>query len=234
MKRLIKLSSVAVLAVLTSTAVKADPVAVWTFESSSFYLNVTNTGQTPLSPPYSPEVGSGSATAFHLGPNSVWSAPVGNGSTRSFSANTWTNIGDYFQFQTSTLGLSDVSVSFDMTRSSTGPSTFALSYSTDGSSFTVAGSPFAVIVNGTGFPSWNSTTGTNAYSFSFDLSSVIALDNAPAVYFRLANTVSASGTGGTARVDNFTVSAIPEPSAMVLSVLGGFALLWTRTRRLRW
>jgi hypothetical protein len=38
------------------------------------------------------------------------------------------------------------------------------------------------------------------------------------------------GPGGTARLDNFRIAAVPEPSSLVLAVLAGVLLLWCRLR----
>src|SRR4051812_39869141 len=54
---------------------QADTLAQWTFETSV----PTTAG------PLAPEVGSGSALAFHIGA-STYSNPVGNGSNESFSS----------------------------------------------------------------------------------------------------------------------------------------------------
>src|SRR5438105_15687052 len=76
-------------------------IAQWTFETSA----PTTAG------PIAPEVGSGSASGSHAGA-AVYSSPAGNGSVHSYSANTWA-VGDYWQFQTSTLGSSGISLSWD-------------------------------------------------------------------------------------------------------------------------
>jgi len=171
---------------------------------------------------FSPEIGSGSASAFHAGSATVWSTPAGNGSTKSFSANTWAT-GDYFQFVVSSIGYSGLSVSFDQMGSNTGPKDFGLAYSTDGTTFTQFGT-YSLINGG-----WSAGTPVVTTSYSFDLSSITALNNTSAVYFRLIDisTTSINGgtvaAGGTGRVDNFAVTTVPEPSAM--AIVGGFGLL---------
>jgi hypothetical protein len=206
---------------------KASVIADWTFETSV----PTNAG------PFSPEIGSGSASGSHAGA-AVYSSPSGDGSTHSFSSTLWA-VGDYYQFQVSTLNFTNVMLSFEEVSSGTGPSSFNLEYSLTGSSFTTFTS-YTV----TNSPSWSPTTGPfSDSSFSFDLSSITALANASTVYIRLVdanNAVDAAGTaavgtGGTDRVDDFIVSAtalpVPEPSALLLSTLGGIALLALRRRR---
>jgi hypothetical protein len=198
----------------------ADTVAKWTFETSA-----------PLTAgPFSPEIGAGSAIGFHAGA-ATYSSPAGNGSAKSFSSNTWA-VGDYYQFQVSTLGFNAVSLSWDQTSSNTGPKDFQLQYSTNGSTFTSFAS-YAVLANG-GSPnaSWNGTTPSSAYGFTFNLSSITSLNNQAAAYFRLRDnsTVSANGgvvsSGGTDRIDNFTVSAtpVPEPETYAM-LLAGLAVV---------
>jgi hypothetical protein len=155
------------------------------------------------------------------------------------SANNWGS-GDYYQFQTSTIGFSGISVQYDQTGSSTGPRDFTLSYSLDGSSFTQFGSPYAVLQNGLApNPAWGAATGSSAYTFSYDLSGVSALNDASSVFFRVTDGSTTSigggtvGTAGTDRIDNFTVfvAPIPEPSAIALGILGGLAGLVAWKRR---
>jgi hypothetical protein len=174
------------------------------------------------------EIGSGTASGLHASATTDWSNPVGNGSAESFSANEWA-IGDYYQFQTSTVGFSDIFVSWDQTRSTTGPASWDFAYSLDGSSFTIALDNYTVpsVTWSSGAPDPTLTT-----SFFVDLSSITALDNAPAVYFRLIADSAPGGATGTSRNDNFTVGAgpIPEPSTYALGALG-LAALWFFRRR---
>jgi hypothetical protein len=205
------------------TVGRAAVLAQWTFETS-----VPATAG-----PFNPEVGSGQASGSHAGA-ATYSSPAGNGSSRSFSSNTWA-VGDYYQFQTSTTGSEDLLVTFDQTSSSTGPRDFQFQYSTNGTTFTNFGSAYSVLANGTPNPAWSAGTPQTAYSFSFDLSSITALNNAPAVYFRLSNSSTVSANGGTTastgtdRVDNFTISAVPEPGSMLF--VGLCALTLVRARR---
>lgn len=211
-----------------TSALRAATIAQWTFESS-IPSSGTNT-QTSLSG-IAPEVGSGSASGVHASA-AAWSSPSGNGSAHSFSVNTWA-VGDYFQFQVSTLGFSGIGLSYDQISSSTGPGRFDLSYSLDGSSFTslTSGAGYSVIVN-TSPNTWSSSTPQTSSSYFYDLSGVSALDNAATAYFRLTDisTTSAGGatvaSGGTDRIDNFAVfSPVPEPSALTMIVLAAVGCL---------
>lgn len=201
----------AVLAI--AAAAQADTIAKWTFETSA----PTGTGQT--NGPHAPEVGAGSANGFHASASTGWSNPVGNGSVEAWSSNNW-GIGDYYQFQVDLSGYEDVIVSWDQTRSSTGPGSFDLQYSTDGTTFTSFTS-YTV-----GVATWSSVTPDGASSFTGNLSSVMSLDGDSSVFFRLRSTVAGSGAAGTNRVDNFQVDAtatavVPLPAAW----LGGGVLL---------
>lgn len=203
-------------AAATLSSASAQTIAQWTFETSV----PTTAG------PLAAEVGVGSALGFHVGA-SVYSNPVGNGSAESFSSNTW-GVDDYYQFSLSTVGYSGLMVSFDQASSSTGPRDFALTYSTDGSTFTSFAN-YSVLLNGAPSGAWSSSTNNPLYAISFNLSSVTALDNAANVHFRLVNTSTFTPSGGTVatgganRVDNFTVAVVPEPSG--LAALGGLLLL---------
>lgn len=221
------------IALLTAGAGSAGAanIATWTFETSL-----------PASAgPFAPELGAGSATGFHAG-GSTYSTPAGNGSAHSFSSNTWA-VGDYYQFQVSTVGYSGISLSWDQTSSGTGPRDFQLQYSTDGTTFTNIGSAYAVLANASPNPVWNMSTYNAVYTTSLNLSAISALDNAAAIYFRLTDvsTTSANGgsvaAGGTDRVDNVTImgSPVPEPSSLALVGCGaaGAAAMVARRRRVR-
>ena len=194
-----------ILAVAATASVQATPVTIsqWTFELSA----PTTAG------PISPETGSGEATAVGT---AGYSNPVGNGSAESWSAISW-SVGDYWQFRVSASGYENIELSWDQTGSGSGPRDFDLKYSTDGTTFSVFAS---YTVRNNASPAWVSTTSSSLYSYTCDLSSIAALNNAVAVYFRLvdASTTSANGgtvgSSGTDRVDNFTVSGTVIPSGV--------------------
>jgi hypothetical protein len=206
---------------LGTSAAHADFIARWTFETSQ-----------PAGPgPFSPEVGSGAASAFLANPNARFPSAVGDGSAHSFTANDWT-MGDYFQFTISTLGERSITVSWDQTASPVGPQSFAFQYSTDGTNFATFNS--YTPSNST----WNSKTHVGP-TLTFDLSAVTTLDNAPAVYLRLLNTSPSSSPNGPVlpagftSVDNFTItaSAVPAPSGLLLAGLGAGAVALHACRR---
>lgn len=213
---------------LAAGAAQADTVAQWTFESSA----PTTAG------PFSAEVGSGSASGHHSAA-STYSTPAGNGSAHSFSSTAW-SVGDYYQFQVSTLGLKNLSLSWDQTSSSTGPKDFSLQYSTDGTHFSTFNS-YSVLGNGTSpNASWSSAGARNSvYSFSDDLSSITAINNVSSLFFRLVDADTSAINGGsvastgTDRVDNVLVTAspVPLPAAVWLLGSGLFGLAGLRKRQ---
>jgi predicted extracellular nuclease len=182
------------------SALAATTIAQWTFESPN-----TPPDATAATYPNAivPSVGTGNASGVHVSAATQWTTPAGNGSVDSLSSNNWA-VNDYYQFAVSTSNFTAIQVSWDQTRSSTGPATFKLAYSTDGTSFTDFGSPYTISV-----VTWSSGAPVSTSSFAFDLSAITAIDNQSTVYFRLISTVAAGGTGGTNRVDNFVVSGTP-------------------------
>jgi hypothetical protein len=150
-------------------------------------------------------------------------------------------VGDYFQFQVSTLAYSSghLVISWDQTSSGTGPRDFALRYSTDGISYAPLGIAYSVLENGTPNPQWNGSTAQAIYSFARETSALPGnLMGEGTLFLRLVNTTTASatggtiGAGGTGRIDNFTVTAVPETAASAWLVGLGFAgFAYLRRRR---
>ncbi len=212
----------------------AVTISQWTFESPNTPADVSNSG---TGPNVAASAGAGTVSGLHASAGSDWTTPAGNGSTESLSANEWA-VGDYWQFQLSTLGYSGISVAFDQVGSATGPRDFNLRYSTDGSTFTT----FASYSLPSAVTSWSSGSANPLSSFSFNLSSVIGLDNMSAVYFRLvdASTTSVSGgtvgTAGTDRIDNVAVSgtaiqqSVPETLSGLFAALALIGVLMISTR----
>jgi len=213
---------------------QAATIAKWTFETSLPLLTDSSTIGS-----ISAEVGTGTASGFHASSATDWSNPVGNNSAESFSVNTWAQ-DDYFQFTASTVGFSNITFSFDQTRSGTGPSAFKVAYSTNGTSFTDLPSGSYTVVNALTFSdsttgtSWSSTRLATNTSYSFSLSAISVVNNASNVYVRLIQTATGVNTSGTSRVDNVEIAgtAIPEPSTFA-AILGGVALLGVAARRRR-
>ena len=82
-------------------------------------------------------------------------------------------------------------------------------------------SSFAITNDG-----WSASSPKSASKHSFDLSAVPALNGLSAVYFRLVcnSTTAISGafgSGGTNRVDNFTITGTPCTGPSAFAVTGG-------------
>jgi len=144
------------------------------------------------------------------------SAANASPSSHSLSANTW-SVNDYWSFTTSTVGFTGVEVAFDQAGSNTGPGTFGLFYSINGGALTQSGANYTVPLS-----TWNTTTAAPGSQL---FAGGGAFDNATTITFELVdmNTVSVNGgtvaTGGTDRVDNFTVVGMPVPEPEVSLVL---------------
>jgi PEP-CTERM motif len=207
------LGSIAVLAMSTHVADAAlINQAKWTFETSA-----PSSGDSATISGIVAEEGAGTASGVHASADTDWSNPVGNGSAESFSSNNWA-IGDYYEFQTNTLGVGGVQLSWSQSRSGTGPSDFDLQWSTNGSTFNTA---MSYVVSSV---SMSSVSFKPELVHEANLQNIVALNDQPNVYFRLVATSAPSSTGGTNRVDDFTV-AVPEPAAAALMMLASLGLV---------
>ena len=162
----------------------------------------------------------------------TWSSPAGNGSTYSLSSNNWTT-GDYYQVSLSTTGYAEaITLSFDQTRSGTGPAAFTVLMSVDGgANFSTVLASYSVVkagLTGTGTTSWNATT-NQPTAFTTTVSGLSAAAGQASLIFRIQSTVT-TAAGGTNRVDNINVysGAVPTPGAIAL--LGVAGLVGRRRR----
>ncbi|MBM4107623.1 MAG: hypothetical protein FJ255_02240 [Phycisphaerae bacterium] len=207
-----------------AAAAHADILAGWTFE-----VSIPATAG-----PHAAEVGSGSALGWHANAATVYSNPVGNGSAESFSSDKW-SVGDYYQFQTSTLGYMSITLTFDHTSSNTGPRDFEVQWSIDGATFITLAS-YSVLANATP-NAWTSVPPRNPLHTYGPFAAPAALNNQANVWFRLRNstTVSANGgtvaTTGTSRVDNVDIEGVLIPTPGTLALFGFAGLAAARRRR---
>ena len=168
----------------------ATTITQWTFEG-----DVTT-----------PATGSGTATL--IGGTTATFA-TGNGSGRGWNTTTYPAQGTGnktrgVQFQVSTLGFENITLTFDHRHSNTAARTVAVQYSTDGVTFNDAFT-------------YNTTAGDTFFARSVDLSAITTVDNQATVYFRVLSDFTAGGQyaaanpastygGGTWRFDNVTIS----------------------------
>jgi hypothetical protein len=225
MKSLLKIALTVFASVLLASAVQADVISEWNFETNT----PPDVSDSATGPSSAADVGNGTASGEHASSSTDWTTPTGNGSANSFSSNNWTK-GDYYQFSLDTTGFLNITLQWDQTLSATGPDTFDLAYSSNGgTSFTVGLNNYVIPV-----VAWDDTTPDAGSTFTLDLSAVTALNNNPNVVFRLR--AEKDSTEGTNSVDNFIVNAdvIPEPSTFALIAAGtGLLLGVQRLRRKR-
>ena len=217
--------------IATASAASADVIAGWSM-STAVAAATTGSNYTYGAADLGALTSGTSLSGFHTASATTWSSPAGNGGAYSLSSNNWAT-GDYYQVSMATTGYSDISVSWDQTRSGTGPASFSLTMSTDGganfttllASYTVVQAGFA----GTGTTAWNATT--NQTGFTTTTVVGISAANKGNVLFRFSS-LSTTATAGTGRVDNISVTGavvpVPTPGAIALVGLAG---LVARRRR---
>ena len=232
MSVLTKFSLVAVVAATAvATSASAAVVAGWTITTAF----PTGVGNVPTGVTYT--VGAANEglqttgselRSVHSLAAATYTSPAGNGSQYAFSSNNWST-GDFYEARLSTLGYSDISISWDQTRSSTGPATFELVMSTDGgANFTTLLASYTVLQSGGGGApgTWSSTTYNPIYSLN---QAAAAADNQANVIFRFRS-LATTAAAGSSRIDNVFINgtAVPAPGAIALLGVAGLAGLRRR------
>lgn len=177
--------------------------------------------------------------SVHTDAVTSYTSPAGNGSAYSFSSNYW-RAGNFYEISFSNAGFSNTVLSWDQTRSQTGPATSTLLMSTDGgANWTTLISSYSVIINAaapSGAGAWNSTTYNAAYTTTLALGA--AADGQSSVIIRFQALVDAItpstglfSSGGTNRIDNVFVNGTAVPAPGALALLGVAGLVGSRRRR---
>ena len=218
--------------IATASAASADVIAGWSMPTA-VAAATTGTNYTYGAADLGALTSGTSLSGYHALAATTWSSPAGNGSTYSLSSNTWTT-GDYYQVSMATTGYSDIFVSWDQTRSGSGPATFSLTMSTDGgANFTTLLATYNVVqagLAGTGTSSWSPT---GSYQTGFTTTTIVGISaaNKGNILLRF-NSLSTPAAGGTNRIDNISVTGavvpVPTPGAIALIGLAG---LVARRRR---
>ncbi|MDD5063257.1 MAG: hypothetical protein PHQ35_00675 [Phycisphaerae bacterium] len=223
MKRLIFLLGVVFLLVLASAA-NANLMAVWDFGPSSDYYT--------LVPQYEyvsgvPTLDAGNADYDDNGGNGVEFTDAAGNYHIAGQALHWGDVsksGDndaYIIITINTTGWQDMSIRWDyMSDNSgdkTGPVSFDLDYQVDDGEWTNIVDNYAI----TRDDAW--------HQFSYDLSSLTAINNQPSVQFRI-NDFDENDLSGDYWQDNIQFTGVPEPMSIAFLALGGIALLRKRTK----
>ena len=233
MSVLTKFSLVAVVAATAvATSASAAVVAGWTITTAF----PTGAGNVPTGVTYT--VGAANEglqttgselRSVHSLAAATYTSPAGNGSQYAFSSNNWST-GDFYEARLSTLGYSDISISWDQTRSSTGPATFELVMSTDGgANFTTLLASYTVLQSGGGGApgTWSTTTYNPIYSLN---QAAAAADNQANVIFRFRS-LATTAAAGSSRIDNVMIYSGPVPAPGAIALLGVAGLAGLRRRR---
>lgn len=223
--------------ILVGASANAAVVVGWTINTAF----PTGPGNVPTGTSYIPPNPAGAGLAetganiagsqlrsVHASAAATYTAPAGNGSQFSFSSNNWAP-GDFYEARFSTIGFTDISVSWDQARSSTGPAAFKLFVSVDGgTNFTDVFSYSVLQSGGGGSPgTWTTATPLAIYGNSVNLGA--SADNLALVIVRFQNAEAlASSASGSNRIDNVFVNGIPSPAAIAVLGLAGLA---SRRRR---
>ena len=178
---------------------RADEIAIWNFNDSNLTVD-HGTGML---------VSTFSSIGFATG--TTINARAGDAAGQALNLTNQTNNGESLTLSVSTVGFTNIIVSFATQRSSTGFNSNQFQYSIDGTTFVDFNSPFS--------------PPTSFGLVTFDLSSISGLNNNLSAAFRIVLN-GASASAGSNRIDNLVVegqppvAAIPEPSSFVLFGLG--------------
>jgi hypothetical protein len=196
----------------------ADELAIWNFNDSDLTV----------------DHGSGTLVSNFNPANLLFAAGTTNnarlgqpaGQALSLQGGTGTaNNGRHITFNVSTLGFSNILVSFASQGTSTGFNSNQFQYSLDGITFVDFGLPYAP------------ATTFGAVPFVFSLVAVAALNNNPNAAFRILFNGATTSTGNN-RIDNIVVEgsaaapeSVPEPATAILLLSGLSGLYGLRKRR---
>lgn len=215
--RLVSLACLTLLFLCPGRA-KADEIAIWNFNDSNL---VVDHGIGTLTTNFNVAnvlfTSAGTSTNARQGDVAGQSMTLQGGTSNA-------NNGRTLDLNVSTLGLSNIVISFATLRTSTGFNSNQLQYSIDGVTFVDFGAPY--------------TPPLTFGLVTFDLSSISGLNDNPDAAFRIVFNGATSATGNN-RIDNLVVEGqnvttpVPEPGSIVLFSLGLTGALATRFKAWR-
>lgn len=200
-----------------SQAARADELAVWNFNDSN--LNVDHGSGTLTTTINAANVlfAAGTTTNARQGDAAGQAVSLQGGTSNA-------NNGRNLTFNVSTVGFSDIVVSFATQGTSTGFNSNQFQYSLDGISFIDFAAPYVP------------ATAFGSVPIVFSLAAIAGLNNNPNAAFRIVFNGATSSTGNN-RIDNIVVegtsiatSEIPEPASAILLFSGLGALYKVRRR----
>jgi hypothetical protein len=206
-----------VLLAATAPAALADELAIWNFNDSD--LTVDHGGGTLVTNLNAANIlfASGTTTNARLGDAAGQSLSLQGGSSTA-------NNGRQITFNVSTLGFSNIIVSFATQGTSTGFNSNQFQYSLDGTTFVNFGAPYTP------------ASAFGSVPLVFSLAAIAELADNPNAAFRIVFNGATSSTG-TNRIDNFVVegtpltTSVPEPTSAVLLLTSLSGLYRVRKRR---
>jgi hypothetical protein len=223
MKRVIVLGGVFFLLALGSRA-NADLMAVWDFGPDS--TNYT------LVPQYEyveglPVMTAGGADYDDNGGNGVAFTDAGENPHDAGQCLHWNDVSGttddaYIIITIDTTGWQDMLIRWDYMSDNSGGKTGPVSFDLD---YAVGSGDWTNIVN-----NYAITRDDAWHEFSYDLSSLTAINNQSSVQFRI-NDLNENDLNGDYWQDNVQLTGVPEPFTAVLLALGGMALLSKRPKQ---
>ena len=200
----------------SAPATLADELAIWNFNDSD--LNVDHGSGTLASNFNVANIlfAAGTTNNARLGDAAGQALSLQGGSSTA-------NNGHHVTFNVSTLGFSDIVVSFATQGTSTGFNSNQVQYSLDGITFVNFGSPYTP------------ASAFGSVPLVFSLAGILALNDNPNAAFRIVFNGATSSTG-TNRLDNFVVEgtapeSVPEPMSAALLLTGLSCLYGVRKRK---
>lgn len=197
-------------------AVKADEIAIWNFNDSDLVVDHGNGTLTSNFNITNILFAAGTTTNARVGDIAGQALSLQGGTSNA-------NNGRNITVNASTVGFSDIVVSFATQGTSTGFNSNQFQYSLDGVNFVDFGSPYIP------------AAAFGAVPLIFTLSGIVGLNNNPNAAFRIVFNGATSSTGNN-RIDNFVIegtsgTTIPEPGTAVLFITGIGSLLARRHRK---